>query len=73
MTQQMTTAAADRFTNAVLVSWDHVDCWARTAQDGLAEPDVNALRELCEEGGEDYETAEAEVLAFVREKVASRS
>ncbi len=65
------TTAADRFTDSALTAWDHRDCWTATAEKGyLAEPDADALRTLCEETGDDFDTAEAEVLEFVRAKAA---
>src|SRR5208282_6913222 len=64
------TTAADRFTDDVLISWDSYDCYASTAELGLSEVDSDALREMCREHDEDYRTAEAEVLAWVRHRTA---
>ena len=37
------TESADRFTDEILVSWDHLDCWERTAAEGLSEVDEATL------------------------------
>lgn len=63
------TTAADRFTDAIATSWDSSDPYELTAELGLSEVDADALRTFCEEAGDDYHTAEAEVLAYVRAKV----
>lgn len=64
------TAAARAFLDAVRAAWDSRDPWAQTARKGLCDVDEGALRALCEESGEDFAAAEAEVLAHVRAKVA---
>lgn len=64
------TTAADRFTDAILVAWDSRAPWEATDAKGLSEVDEDALRALCDESGEDYDTADAEVMAFVRRKLA---
>lgn len=63
------TTAADRFIDAVMVSWDSRGPWEATAKKGLADVDEDALRSFCDESGDDYDTAEAEVLEYVRAKV----
>lgn len=63
------TTAADRFTDAILVSWDSREPWLMTAERGLSDYDAQALRDLCAETGDDYETSAADVLRFVRQKV----
>ncbi len=66
----ITTEAADRFVDGISVSWDNRDCYEATAEKGLSETDEDSLRALCDETDEDYKTAEAEVLAFVRSHLA---
>lgn len=65
----MTTTAADRFTDAILVAWDSREPWEATDAKGLSQVDEDALLALCDESYEDYDSAEAEVLAFVRRKL----
>jgi hypothetical protein len=70
----MTTIAADRFTDALLTAWDSSDPYVATAEAGyLAEPDEDALRALCAETGDDYAVAEAEVMRYIRARVAQMS
>ncbi len=64
------TTAADQFTDAILTTWDSRDPYEATAARGLSETDAAALHDLCAETGEDYAAAEAEVLAFVRARLA---
>lgn len=64
------TTAAERFIDAVEISWDHRACWEDTAAEGLSEVDENALRSFCGQSGDDYGAAEAEVMEYVRAKVA---
>lgn len=66
------TTAAERFLDAVSVSWDSFTPWEATAREGLSEVDEDALREMCDESGEDYDAAEAAVLDAVRGKVESK-
>lgn len=61
--------AAERFLDAVRVSWDSLDPWQATAECGLSEVDEDALRVFCDEAGEDYDAAEREVLDAVRARV----
>jgi len=65
-----TTKAAERFMSGILVAWDHRDCYAQTAAKGLSETDADMLRVYCDETGDDYAEAEAEVMAFVRAKLS---
>lgn len=66
------TTAADRFTDSLLTAWDSADPYVATATKGyLAEPDADELRKLCEETGEDYAEAEAEVMVHIKGRVAS--
>lgn len=62
------TTAAERFLDGVSVAWDHAECWTETAAWGLAEPDTEALAAYCRDSGEEYATAEQEVLEVVRER-----
>lgn len=64
------TRAATRFLEGVAVAWDSRGPWEDTARLGLSDADVLVLSELCDSEDEDYDEAEAEVLAAVREKVA---
>jgi hypothetical protein len=64
------TTAADRFLTAVSTAWDSLAPWTDTARLGLSETDEAALAALCDETGEDYDAAEAAVLAAVRAKAA---
>jgi len=65
----MTTAAATRFIDAIMVSWDSLEPYQATAEKGLADVDEDTLQTYCDESDEDYGDAEAEVLAFVRGKL----
>lgn len=65
------TTAANRFLDAVLASWDSLEPWEATAAKGLAEADEDALQAFCDEAGEDYQVAEAEVLTCVRAHIAA--
>lgn len=64
------TTAASKFIESALVAWDSRDPWEQTAAKGLADVDADALHALCEDAGEEYDDAEAEVMAFVSQKVA---
>lgn len=64
-------SAAERFLSEIEQSWDRLDPYEATAEKGLSEVDEDALRSYCGESEEDYQTAEAEVLSFVRAKVAN--
>lgn len=64
------TSAANQFIDGIATAWDHRDCYTQTAASGLSETDAAALRSLCDTTGEEYETAEREVMEFVRAKVA---
>jgi hypothetical protein len=65
----VTTTAADRFTDAALECWS-LDQFEATAREGLAPVDACELGRLCLEAGEDYDLAEEEVLGFCRWKAA---
>jgi hypothetical protein len=66
------TKAADRFTDAILATWD-ADMIEATAEKGyLALPDDDALRVICAETGDDRDTAEAEVVAWCVENRNAR-
>lgn len=65
------TAAAGRMIQALDAAWDSLTPYAMTAEAGyLADPDADALRAICEETGEDYAAAEAEVMSLIRNHVA---
>jgi hypothetical protein len=63
------TSAARRFLQDIRISWDSSDPWEQTATLGLSDEDGSTLRLFCEESGEDFEAAAAEVLERVRAKV----
>ena len=67
---EMTTAAAD-FIKAITIYWDSFEQLEATAERGLAEIDAESLRGCCETRGEDYDTAESDVLTYIRHKVNS--
>jgi hypothetical protein len=67
---QITTTAADRFTDEILECWP-AEAFRATAEKGLSAADAAELRNASDAAGEDYATAEAEVLAFVRDHLAS--
>jgi hypothetical protein len=64
------TTVADRFTDEIQETWDNADCYLDTAEKGLSETDAETLAAYCDESGDDYATAEAEVMAFVRRRAA---
>ncbi len=67
----MKTAAATRFIDAIRVSWDSRSPYEATAKNGLSDVDADALRDICDETGESYEDAEAEVMDSIRRRVNS--
>lgn len=65
------TVAAGRMMAALDAAWDSLTPYRLTAEAGhLADPDADALRTICAETGDDYETAEAEVMSLIRNQVA---
>ena len=60
------TIAADRFTDAIYVSWDSFTPWDDTAREGLSDVDCGTLRLFCEETGEDFDLSRQQVEGFVR-------
>lgn len=71
MTTRKTTAAR-KFFDAVLVSWDSREPWENTAVNGaLFDEDGDALRSFCETTGEDFDAAEADVMALIRDHLAA--
>lgn len=68
-TARMTDAAA-AFIDIIEESWDRLDPWEMTVEEGyLADPDEEVLRELCEESGESYKRAEREVMEYIKDHV----
>jgi len=68
-TARMTDAAA-AFIDIIEESWDRLDPWEMTVEEGyLADPDEEVLRELCEESGESYKRAEREVMECIKDHV----
>lgn len=63
------TNAAQKFLDAVEIAWDSATPWEATAELGLSGVDADALMDFCDKSGENYDQAEAEVLACVEQKV----
>ena len=66
------TKAAKRFIKEIHVGWTFRDPWEATANYGmLADVDQDELYAICDETGDDYATAEAEVMDYIRDFVAT--
>jgi hypothetical protein len=67
-----TTHAAKRFLDAIAESWDSLTPYAATAEAGeLSEIDSAALEVICDETGEDYDEAHADVVTAIMAHVAA--
>ena len=67
------TQAASAFLNEARQAWDSREPWESTAAEGcLAYSDAEVLAGMCEDTGEAYDRAEREVVAYCREKMASK-
>lgn len=62
------TDAARKILDAIEKSWDMPEQYATTAERGLSEADLDALAEICDETGDAFGAAEAEVLAVIRSR-----
>lgn len=61
------TTSAKRFLASVCLSWQSSpEPWDLTAERGLADVDAEDLATMCDESGDDYAAAEAEVLHAIR-------
>lgn len=63
--------AAQRFIDGIKDAWDSREPWELTAANGLSETDDDTLQAFCRDSGEPYPQCYAEVMEFVRSKVAT--
>lgn len=60
------TTSAQEFIQSVLISWDSVDPWIATIEQGLSDFDRAVLLVMCAANGDDSEESERQILAAIR-------